>query len=1049
MDHLIILVATLHLLYCPFTKVEESFNLQAMHDILYHGFNLSEYDHHEFPGVVPRSFVGPIVISGLASPVIATINYLQLNKFCAQYVVRATLGLLVIGALKLYKDALQSIFGLQFTKWLVAITVTQYHFIYYLSRPLPNIMAMPLVLLALYGWLKQSHMIFIWSSAAAIIIFRAELAMLLGLFLLYDIANKKLIILRLFKIAVPAGIFFLTLTVSIDSIFWRRLLWPEGEVFYFNTILNKSSEWGTSPFLWYFYSALPRGLGLSYFLIPLGMLWDARVRALTVPGIVFVALFSFLPHKELRFIIYVFPLLNVSAAVVCHRIWENRAKSPWNGFLALIILGHLVLNTLFSMFLLCVAGSNYPGGLAIAKLHRLEKDSISPVHVHIDILTAQTGVSRFTQTNSTWIYSKQENLTIDNPEMLQFTHLLMEAKSKYSPNIKPYLRTHDILDSVDGFSHIALNYNMLPPIRIKTRPIIFIMKRKPNIRYDPKKATLQISLKQLNESATETDTENKDIINDTVKNVEPILDEIMESLEQFEKPLNVLDANILDTEVSKEDELDTEIPQEDELDKETIDPSKLFESLNTEQISNNLSENNLPDLDTSINKENLQTIPKLQSDMFESNIKLQSDIENDFNSNEQKLDIKEEKNEKTEIIKERLNLDNVQQDGNSHIKEVVKKIIQEKLEAVKLRRDTTDEKTLSEIPQKINVKMKKIVPIKIESSQKIKIITKQDLKEKYSITQELKEKPVIIQEIKEKPMVIQEINERPMIIQEMKEKSMTIQKIKEKPIVIHKITHQHKSLNMRENIRNIINQFKEFEKDFVHEDSEIDKKELDVKYIQPIEISTKRTEDLINIDTTAETKDVKTIKDAKESLRDIITQFKQIKSELTSSSEEDDLFEKIETTYMERPIAETLMQFSEALKNLIQQRQKSKTFAMNISENENDKSKLQTLPKLAVEDRQLPTESSRNLEIQNSNNEEKVYSSEKTKKIIGNIHEKDTSNPDTNKVLQEKYFITNINNKNVILNAQKSSNILNDVANASNEKDKTMQKKDVGNSSNN
>lgn len=54
------------------------------------------------------------------------------------------MGLLVIGTLKLYKDALQSIFGLQFTKWLVAIIVTQYHFMYYLSRPLPNIMAMPL-----------------------------------------------------------------------------------------------------------------------------------------------------------------------------------------------------------------------------------------------------------------------------------------------------------------------------------------------------------------------------------------------------------------------------------------------------------------------------------------------------------------------------------------------------------------------------------------------------------------------------------------------------------------------------------------------------------------------------------------------------------------------------------------------------------------------------------------------------------------------------------------------------------------------------------------
>lgn len=882
MDHVIILVAVVHLLYCPFTKVEESFNLQAMHDILYHGFNLTEYDHHEFPGVVPRTFLGPIIISGIATPFVAAVDYLNLSKFCAQYIVRAILGLTVIATLRLYRQALQSIFGLQFVKWFVAITVTQYHFMYYLSRPLPNIMAMPLVLLALYGWLKQNHVTFICASAAAIIVFRAELAMLLGIFLLHDLANMKLAIPRLLKISIPAGIFFLGMTVMVDSIFWNRVVWPEGEVFYFNTILNKSSQWGTAPFLWYFYSALPRGLAFSYLLIPLGILWDNRVRKLTIPGIFFVLLFSFLPHKELRFIIYVFPLLNIGAAAACHRIWENRAKSSWNGFLALAVLGHILLNAIFSMFLLCVAGSNYPGGSAITRLHRLERDAVEPVHVHIDVLTAQTGVSKFTQTRDDWIYSKQENITIDSPEMLQFTHLLMEAKSKYSPNIKPYMKTHEILDSVDGFSHITLNYNGIPPIKIKTKPTIFIMKRKANIKYDAIKARVK---KDLNDGSTNFNDAhdlflNSEILDDDLDQIGIIFEDIEASLEAFGKPL------------------------EQTLDNFSAQENLLNDAYGLDKDTDNVVEDSLPSGETK-HESNAQLrekrSPTKSSERIYSSDELDSreynkvtqtaekDIETETGSSIVE-EFKESRADRSSVdsnvnIGDKVSYDSVIEDSkieehkSGSIKESVKKLIQQKMEEVKTKKDITSDNECEEnhVCDKNEVRVqRRNAPEKTETLQKTKSVVKQ----------------------------------------ESKETEVPIEKTK---------VHKRNVINVKESIRNIINQFKEFEKDLASEDpvslkkwSANDLVDLSTEYEEEIG-AVSLEENIVEMDKyIVETQDIEAVKGARESLKEIIDQFQELKNEL--SSDEDDRFDEISADYINRPISETLMLFSEALKDLVARR---------------------------------------------------------------------------------------------------------------------------------
>ena len=104
----------------------------------------------------------------------------------------------------------------------------------------------------------------------------------------------------------------IALTVPFDSFFWGELIWPEGSVFYFNAIQGGSSAWGVSPFLWYFKSALPRSCLTGLIFLPAGFLknpqWAFRI---AMPSLLFVLLYSFNPHKELRFIIYIVPMLNI------------------------------------------------------------------------------------------------------------------------------------------------------------------------------------------------------------------------------------------------------------------------------------------------------------------------------------------------------------------------------------------------------------------------------------------------------------------------------------------------------------------------------------------------------------------------------------------------------------------------------------------------------------------------------------------------------------------------------------------------------------------
>lgn len=161
----------LHLICSPYTKVEESFNIQATHDILNHGvrplFNSTEagrlhlkdqYDHLTFTGPVPRTFVGALALAGTSWPftktfevvngqIIGMFRYSALSPFQDNAridyscLVRATLGFWNAFCLLYYRHAVGRAFGRSTANWFAAFQASGFHLIYYASRTLPNIFA--------------------------------------------------------------------------------------------------------------------------------------------------------------------------------------------------------------------------------------------------------------------------------------------------------------------------------------------------------------------------------------------------------------------------------------------------------------------------------------------------------------------------------------------------------------------------------------------------------------------------------------------------------------------------------------------------------------------------------------------------------------------------------------------------------------------------------------------------------------------------------------------------------------------------------------------
>lgn len=305
-----------------------------------------------------------------------------------------------------------------------------------------------------------------------------------------SIANGITLVRTTFIPAIlAAGIVGLLLTVSIDTFFWqsRTLLWPELAGFISNIFPSEgslgASAWGTSPWHWYFTSALPRLLinPLLLILIPWGFATNYSTLAsslldLLAPPLTYTAIYSLLPHKETRFLFPIIPPVTAALALIASRATIRMERSIIHRLTTYILLTTTLISTYISHgLLLPLSAQTYPGGAALSSLHAVSLNyrPQAQIRVHLTNLALQTGVTHFLDTPSSalhdrplfvlpgspdgrkptlapktrarWIYDKSDNATefLMPAFWAQFDYVVVEDPARV---IGPW----DVVDKVPG-----------------------------------------------------------------------------------------------------------------------------------------------------------------------------------------------------------------------------------------------------------------------------------------------------------------------------------------------------------------------------------------------------------------------------------------------------------------------------------------------------------------------------------------------------------------------------------------------------------------------
>ncbi|ANZ77971.1 BA75_04787T0 [Komagataella pastoris] len=486
LDLALLFLIGFHLVISPFTKVEESFNIQACHDMIIYGFeDLSQYDHTQFPGAIQRSFWGAGLLSIAIRPFKGLLSKLFVNwptRLYYQYLIRGVLGLFNGLGLIRIRRVLSRTISKETAFWYMILQMCQFHIIYYSSRTLPNFIALPLVSNAFALYLSHENVSFAILAFSGVVL-RAEIgvfALLLAIVSVLQTRNSDNFF-HILKNGVVGTLAGAICSYVFDSYFWGYKVIPEINSFVFNVLKGQSDNWGVEPWYAYLVKYLPNLFNKSPLLIlvvPGLFLKNDKLKnskSLTLSSLLYLAIISLQPHKEWRFIVYVVPPLVITISTVLAQLPKKFTIAKVAA--VFMCFGSLLLSLLF----LFISSYNYPGGEALQHLNEklllLDQNSLPvDIKVHLDVPACMTGVTLFGYldnsklTNLGIVYDKTEDESL---EMIwdSFSYVISEIDldSSTAPKWEGDWLKIDVIQGYNGINKQSIkntifNYGILKRI---------------------------------------------------------------------------------------------------------------------------------------------------------------------------------------------------------------------------------------------------------------------------------------------------------------------------------------------------------------------------------------------------------------------------------------------------------------------------------------------------------------------------------------------------------------------------------------------------------